>query len=79
MTAFLVCLAVTGWRPGAAFPTGHDLMAATGATFMTVLLAVDGLDKRLRREPHPDGDHRPFAETARHGMLGPWRLRVRDR
>jgi magnesium-transporting ATPase (P-type) len=151
MTAFLVCLAVTGWRPGAAFPTGHDLMAASGATFMTVvlaqaanafacrsstrrpgelgwttnrllipavaaallisvamllvgplarlldqapppvagwavavaavplLLAVDGLDKRLRRRPHPDGDHRPFAETARHGMLGPWKLRVRDR
>jgi magnesium-transporting ATPase (P-type) len=38
MTAFVVSLLVAGWRPGAAFPTGHDLHAASGAAFMTVVL-----------------------------------------
>jgi magnesium-transporting ATPase (P-type) len=151
MTAFLTCLAVSGWRPGGAFPTGHDLMAASGAAFMTVvlaqaanafacrsstkrpgelgwttnrllipavavalllsmamllvgpvallldqapppaagwvvavasaplLLAVDALDKRVRRRAHPDGDHRPFARSAHREMLGAWKLRGPDR
>jgi magnesium-transporting ATPase (P-type) len=39
MVAFLVSLAVVGWRPGGSFPTGHDLMAASGAAFLTVVLA----------------------------------------
>jgi magnesium-transporting ATPase (P-type) len=39
MVAFLVSLMVAGWRPGEAFPTGHDLMAASGAAFLTVVLA----------------------------------------
>jgi magnesium-transporting ATPase (P-type) len=39
MTAFLVSLLVTGWRPGDTFPVGHDLAAASGAAFMTVVLA----------------------------------------
>jgi hypothetical protein len=39
MAAFLVSLVAVGWRPGAAFPTGHDLMAASGAAFMTVVFA----------------------------------------
>jgi magnesium-transporting ATPase (P-type) len=39
MAAFLVSLLAVGWRPGEAFPTGHDLMAASGAAFMTVVLA----------------------------------------
>ena len=39
MIAFLVSLMAVGWRPGAVFPTGHDLMAASGAAFMTVVLA----------------------------------------
>jgi len=39
MAAFLVSLLAVGWVPGAAFPTGHDLMAASGAAFMTVVLA----------------------------------------
>ena len=39
MLAFLVSLLVVGWRPGEAFPTGHDLMAASGAAFLTVVLA----------------------------------------
>jgi hypothetical protein len=52
---------------------------AVAVAAVPLLLAVDALDKRLRRRPHPDGDHRPFAGTARKGMLGPWKLRGRDR
>jgi magnesium-transporting ATPase (P-type) len=39
MVAFLVSLVAVGWRPGEDFPTGHDLMAASGAAFMTVVFA----------------------------------------
>lgn len=39
MTAFVVSLVALGWRPGEPFPTGPDLMAASGAAFMTVVLA----------------------------------------
>ncbi|HET6949210.1 MAG TPA: cation-translocating P-type ATPase C-terminal domain-containing protein, partial [Acidimicrobiales bacterium] len=30
---------VSGWRPGDPFPDGHTLAAASGAAFMTVVLA----------------------------------------
>ncbi len=39
MAAFLTSLLVVGWVPGHAFPTGPDLRAASGAAFMTVVLA----------------------------------------
>jgi magnesium-transporting ATPase (P-type) len=39
MTAFLVSLLAVGWLPGSSFPGGHDLMAASGAAFMTVVIA----------------------------------------
>jgi magnesium-transporting ATPase (P-type) len=39
MGAFLASLLAVGWRPGHAFPVGHDLMAASGAAFMTVVIA----------------------------------------
>jgi Cation transporting ATPase, C-terminus len=39
MAAFLVSLLAVGWVPGEAFPTGHDLMAASGAAFITVVIA----------------------------------------
>ncbi|MDF0515614.1 cation-transporting P-type ATPase [Agromyces sp. H3Y2-19a] len=39
MTAFVTSLMVFGWRPGAAFPSGDDLAAASGAAFMTVVFA----------------------------------------
>jgi calcium-translocating P-type ATPase len=38
MTAFLVALVAAGWRPGQAFPTGHALMAASGAAFAAVVI-----------------------------------------
>jgi hypothetical protein len=38
MFAFLVSMAAAGWRPGGPFPTGHDLLAASGAAFLTVVL-----------------------------------------
>ncbi|MGN6576492.1 MAG: cation transporting ATPase C-terminal domain-containing protein, partial [Nocardioides sp.] len=151
MLAFLVSLAAVGWTPGDAFPSGHDLHAASGAAFMTVvlaqtanafacrsstrspgelgwttnrllipaasaelafslvalfvvplallldqapppaagwvvaiasapaLLAVDGLDKRVRRRSRAGEDHRPFARTSHGDMLGSWKLRGPDR
>jgi magnesium-transporting ATPase (P-type) len=39
MGAFLASLLAVGWAPGRAFPTGHDLLAASGAAFMTVVIA----------------------------------------
>ncbi len=39
MVAFLVSLLAVGWAPGHAFPVGQDLRAASGAAFMTVVIA----------------------------------------
>jgi magnesium-transporting ATPase (P-type) len=38
MLAFLVSMAAAGWSPGGPFPAGPDLLAASGAAFMTVVL-----------------------------------------
>lgn len=37
MSAFIVALVVAGWRPGDTFPTGHALLAASGAAFAAVV------------------------------------------
>lgn len=39
LAAFTVSLMALGWRPGNPFPTGHALAAASGAAFITVVLA----------------------------------------
>lgn len=39
MVAFVVSLYAAGWRPGDAWPEGHALAAASGACFLTVVLA----------------------------------------
>jgi magnesium-transporting ATPase (P-type) len=39
MGAFIVSLLAMGWVPGGAFPEGRDLMAASGAAFMAVVVA----------------------------------------
>jgi magnesium-transporting ATPase (P-type) len=39
MTAFVAGLVVAGWRPGADFPVGAGLAAASGAAFLSVVLA----------------------------------------
>ena len=39
MAAFVLSLVVAGWRPGDPFPAGHALLAASGAAFMTVVIA----------------------------------------
>ncbi|MFZ5871830.1 MAG: cation transporting ATPase C-terminal domain-containing protein, partial [Actinomycetota bacterium] len=39
MTAFVVSFAAAGWRPGEPFPGGATAAAASGAAFMTVVLA----------------------------------------
>ena len=38
MSAFTVALVAAGWRPGDTFPTGHALMAASGAAFAAVVI-----------------------------------------
>jgi magnesium-transporting ATPase (P-type) len=39
MVAFFVSFLAAGWRPGEDFPSGHALAAASGAAFMTVVIA----------------------------------------
>jgi magnesium-transporting ATPase (P-type) len=39
LLAFVASLVALGWRPGEAFPTGDALARASGAAFMTVVLA----------------------------------------
>jgi magnesium-transporting ATPase (P-type) len=39
MAAFVVSLLASGWRPGAPFPTGAALFTASGAAFITVVIA----------------------------------------
>jgi len=39
MAAFLAVFLASGWRPGAPFPTGDVLLSASGAAFLTVVLA----------------------------------------
>jgi magnesium-transporting ATPase (P-type) len=39
MTAFIVSLAAAGWSPGETFPTGPAVEAASGAAFLSVVLA----------------------------------------
>lgn len=39
MVAFVVSLIAVGWRPGDDFPAGRELAMASGAAFMTVVLA----------------------------------------
>jgi magnesium-transporting ATPase (P-type) len=38
MTAFIAAMMATGWRPGATFPTGSQLLAASGAAFSAVVI-----------------------------------------
>jgi magnesium-transporting ATPase (P-type) len=38
MTAFIIALMAAGWRPGHTFPTGHALLAASGAAFAAVVI-----------------------------------------
>jgi calcium-translocating P-type ATPase len=53
MVAFVAAMFVDGWRPGDDFPTGTALMAASGATFLTVVLAqtANAFACRSRRQP----------------------------
>jgi magnesium-transporting ATPase (P-type) len=39
MAAFVLSFVAAGWRPGDSFPTGPVLAGASGATFMTVVIA----------------------------------------
>ena len=37
LSVFVLAMAIAGWRPGLAFPTGTALAAASGAAFLTVV------------------------------------------
>jgi hypothetical protein len=55
MAAFLAGLLAAGWRPGAAFPTGAGLLAASGAAFAAVVMGQVGNAQACRsatRPPH---------------------------
>jgi len=39
MAAFFLSFVAAGWRPGDSFPGGHAALAASGAAFMTVVIA----------------------------------------
>ncbi|MFM7062809.1 MAG: cation-translocating P-type ATPase [Actinomycetes bacterium] len=39
LLAFLVAMGAAGWRPGAAFPTGAPLLAASGTAWCTIVVA----------------------------------------
>ncbi|HUP73962.1 MAG TPA: cation-transporting P-type ATPase [Acidimicrobiales bacterium] len=39
MVAFVASFLASGWRPGESFPSGHAAMAASGAAFITVVVA----------------------------------------
>ncbi|HVX22178.1 MAG TPA: cation-transporting P-type ATPase [Acidimicrobiales bacterium] len=43
MAAFCVALLAVGWAPGHAFPQGHDLRAASGTAFATVIIGQMGV------------------------------------
>jgi len=43
MAAFCAALVAAGWVPGQAFPQGHDLRAASGTAFATVIIAQMGV------------------------------------
>ncbi|MFN8052636.1 MAG: cation-transporting P-type ATPase [Acidimicrobiales bacterium] len=55
MTAFVVALVVAGWRPGDAFPTGHALLAASGAAFAAVVCGQVGNAYACRSATRPVG------------------------
>jgi magnesium-transporting ATPase (P-type) len=42
MLAFVVAFIAAGWRPGEAYPTGHVLLAASGAAFAAVVFGQLG-------------------------------------
>ena len=42
MLAFIAGLMTVGWRPGQGFPTGHALLAASGAAFTAVVIGQIG-------------------------------------
>jgi calcium-translocating P-type ATPase len=56
MTAFLVSLLSVGWAPGGSFPGGDDLMAASGAAFMTVVIAQTANAFACRSSTRSPGD-----------------------
>ncbi len=53
MVAFVVALVAAGWRPGADFPTGHALLAASGAAFSAVVIGQAGNALACRSESEP--------------------------
>jgi calcium-translocating P-type ATPase len=55
MTAFIVALLASGWRPGHSFPVGHALMAASGAAFAAVVIGQIANAFACRSATRPPG------------------------
>ena len=53
--ALAIALVVAGWSPGEAFPTGPDLLAASGAAFAAVLIGQAGNAFACRSATRPPG------------------------
>ncbi len=53
MAVFVLAFLATGWRPGGAFPGGDALAAASGAAFLTVVVAQAANAFACRSATHP--------------------------
>ena len=56
MTAFLVSMWASGWRPGDAFPTGAALATASGAAFLAVVVAQSANAMACRSSTRTPGE-----------------------
>ncbi len=64
MMAFIAGLMAVGWRPGAGFPTGHALLAASGAAFTAVVVGQIGNAFACRSSMRVAGKARLAHESA---------------
>jgi magnesium-transporting ATPase (P-type) len=55
MVAFVVTFVALGWRPGEAFPGGDTAAAASGAAFLTVVVAQSANAFACRSATRPPG------------------------
>jgi len=56
MVAFVASFLASGWRPGETFPAGHVAMAASGAAFITVVVAQTANAFACRSSTHRPGE-----------------------
>lgn len=67
LLAFLATFVVAGWRPGAEFPDGATLLAASGAAFTAIVLGQAANAFACRSTVHP-----AWSMTSRHNRYLVW-------